>query len=95
MQTGPNTDSTLVTRALGPYNRKPDDVETACMVDDLLRQGEELLARVAGYEAAAAALGDWHRLTAEGPTDMPLGNWNHARALARAIRTFHRVLGEQ
>ncbi|WP_423833375.1 DUF6415 family natural product biosynthesis protein [Streptomyces manipurensis] len=95
MQTGPDTDSTLLKRVLGPYNQMPNDVEIAHMVDDLLRQGEELLARVAGHEQAAAALGDWHQLTTDGPTDQPLGNWNHARALARTVRSFHRVLAEQ
>ncbi|WP_030659700.1 MULTISPECIES: DUF6415 family natural product biosynthesis protein [Streptomyces] len=95
MQIGSDTCSALVTRALGPYNQKPDDVQVAHLVDDLLRHGEELLARVAEHEAAAAALADWHTLITEGPTDMPLGNWNHARALARTVRTFMRVLAPE
>ncbi|MFE5675121.1 DUF6415 family natural product biosynthesis protein [Streptomyces erythrochromogenes] len=95
MQTSPDTGSTLLARVLGPYNQKPGDVEIAQFVDDLLRQGDELLARVAGHEAAAAALGDWHRLTTEGPTDSPLGNWNYCRALARTVKTFRRVLADR
>ncbi|WP_328739864.1 DUF6415 family natural product biosynthesis protein [Streptomyces erythrochromogenes] len=90
-----DTVSALVKRALAPYNQMPDSVTIACLADDLLRHGEELLARVAGHEEAEAALRDWRRLTADGPTDSPMGNWNHARALARTIRSFLRVLGEQ
>jgi hypothetical protein len=95
MQTGSDTCSAVVGRALGPYNQKPDEAEIAHLVDDLLRHGGLLLADVAGHEAAAAALTDWHRLTTDGPTDSPLGNWNHARALARTVRTFLRVLADQ
>ncbi|MFD8577130.1 DUF6415 family natural product biosynthesis protein [Streptomyces virginiae] len=95
MQTGSDTGSALLARALVPYNQKPDEATIAALVDDLLRHGESLLADVAGHEAAAAALADWHRLTTEGPTDSPMGNWNHSRALARTVRSFHRVLAER
>ncbi|MFI8360695.1 hypothetical protein ACIGD1_11105 [Streptomyces sp. NPDC085612] len=64
-------------------------------MDDLLRQGESILSRIVEHDAAAAALEDWARLTGEGPTDSPLGNWNHARALARVLKRFRSVLGEQ
>ncbi|WP_327263945.1 DUF6415 family natural product biosynthesis protein [Streptomyces sp. NBC_01232] len=95
MQTGSDTGSALVARALVPYNQKPDERAIALLVDDLLRHGDSLLVHVAGRQEAAAALGDWHRLTAEGPTDSPVGNWNHARALARTVRSFRRVLAER
>ncbi|MGW0363327.1 DUF6415 family natural product biosynthesis protein [Streptomyces sp. NPDC002990] len=90
-----DTGTALVTRALVPYNQKPAEAEIAALVDDLMRHGEFLLADVAHLDAAAAALGDWHRLISEGPTGTQLGNWNHARALARTIRTMHRVLTGQ
>ncbi|MFD6889104.1 DUF6415 family natural product biosynthesis protein [Streptomyces sp. NPDC059957] len=90
-----DTGKALVSRALVPYNDKPDEVTIASLVDDLLRYGESLLDDVPRDETTAAARGDWRMLTVEGPTDSPLGNWNHARALARTVRNFHRFLAEQ
>ncbi|MGW2584535.1 hypothetical protein ACWCYZ_24950 [Streptomyces virginiae] len=90
-----NAGEELARRALRPYNEVPDASTTAVLVDDLLRHGEFLLADVSHIEAAAPALADWHTLTTAGPTDSPFGNWNHARALARTVRTMHRVLSEQ
>ncbi|MGW2580852.1 DUF6415 family natural product biosynthesis protein [Streptomyces virginiae] len=85
----------LVRSALRPYNQMPGTLAIAALVDDLLRHGELLLVDVSGVEAAAAALADWHTMTGSGPTDSPLGNWNHARGLARTVRTMYRVLSEQ
>ncbi|MFJ4863384.1 DUF6415 family natural product biosynthesis protein [Streptomyces sp. NPDC088748] len=85
----------LVLRALVPYNQMPDADTIAHLVDDLLTHGGYLLRDVAGLGEASAALGDWHNLTTHGPTDSPMGNWNHARALARAVRSMHRALTGQ
>lgn len=90
-----DTGTALVSRALVPYNDKPDEVTIASLVDDLLRHGESLLADIPRDETTAATRGDWRMLTVEGPTDSPLGNWNHARALARTVRNFHRALAEK
>ncbi|MET9320235.1 DUF6415 family natural product biosynthesis protein [Streptomyces sp. NPDC003038] len=82
----------LVRRALVPYNQKPDEAEIDTLVGDLMRHGEFLLADVAPLDEAAAALGDWAALVRDGPEDTALGTWNHARALARTVRSLHRAL---
>lgn len=87
-----DTGIALVMRALVPYNQKPDEAEIICLVEGLVRHGEFLLADVAHLDEAAAALGDWATLMNSGPEGTALGAWNHARALARTVRTFHRVL---
>lgn len=84
----------LVEKALVSFRQKPSEVEIAKIVDDLLRHGEFLLADVAGHDGVAVALEDWHMLTTRGPEDSPLGNWTHARALARTVRSMHRALTE-
>ncbi|MFI5618864.1 DUF6415 family natural product biosynthesis protein [Streptomyces sp. NPDC051567] len=88
-----NTGTVLVLRALSPYAEKPDEQGVAALTDELLSHGELLLGHVAHLQAAAPALTDWHTLTTTGPQDHPDGNWNHTRALARTLRTLHRILG--
>ncbi|MFE7094602.1 DUF6415 family natural product biosynthesis protein [Streptomyces erythrochromogenes] len=95
MQTEPDAGTALVAKALVPYNQKPDEVEIALLTDDLLCYGAALARRAAGRERATAAMRDWDLLTSHGPTDSPVGNWNHARALARTVKAFRRALGEQ
>ncbi|MER7764542.1 hypothetical protein, partial [Streptomyces sp. NPDC097619] len=87
----------LIAQALVAYARMPDPGELA-------RIGEGLLAHGAGLSVAAeavrgvdprvaGALRDWRRLVADGPAENSLGQWNHVRALARAVRTMRRGLG--
>lgn len=90
-----DTGTALVMRALVPYNQKPPEPTIAALVDDLLIHGEFLLRDVGSLDGAARALVDWHTLTASGPEDNPMGNWNYARGLARTVRTMHRVLAGQ
>ncbi|MCJ1677523.1 DUF6415 family natural product biosynthesis protein [Streptomyces sp. APSN-46.1] len=88
------TGTALVTRALVPYAQKPNEPEIAALVDDLLTHGAYLTIDVAHLPEAAGALDDWHTLTTAGPEASALGNWSHCRALARTVRTMHRVLVE-
>ncbi|MER7763845.1 DUF6415 family natural product biosynthesis protein [Streptomyces sp. NPDC097619] len=87
----------LISRTLVAYANVPGAVELARLTDGLLTHGQGLLAAAEGVRGVdgrvAGALRDWARLTADGPEDTSLGNWNHARALARAVRTLRRGLG--
>ncbi|MER7760531.1 DUF6415 family natural product biosynthesis protein [Streptomyces sp. NPDC097619] len=86
----------LLTRTLVAYGNMPEPLEIARLTDALLTHGQELLPAAERARGAdrrvAGALRDWARLTTEGPEDTSLGNWNHARALARAVRTLRRGL---
>ncbi|MER6250304.1 DUF6415 family natural product biosynthesis protein [Streptomyces sp. NPDC001584] len=82
----------LVKRALVPYNLKPDDVDIEVLAERLLDSGSLLLAEVVDLGGAAGPLADWHTLTDAGPGDGPLGQWNHARGLARTVRRMLELL---
>lgn len=89
--------TTLVAKALVPYNLKPSRQEIEVLLGGLTRHGEQLLGdvvRLGHADAAAAALEGWHTLTSRGPEDSPLGTWNHARALARVGRAFLRAVDQ-
>jgi hypothetical protein len=87
----------LIHQALVPYERKPEAGEIARLTDGLLTLGAGLLAAAEALRETdgrvGGALRDWRQLTETGPTVSPLGNWDHARALARTVRTLHEAVG--
>ncbi|MFJ3516563.1 MULTISPECIES: DUF6415 family natural product biosynthesis protein [unclassified Streptomyces] len=90
-----DTVAVLVAKTLVPYNLKPPDGEIEVLRSGLARHGEQLrgeVVRLGRADAAAAALEDWRALIGSGPEDTPLGAWNHARALARAVKAFRHVI---
>ncbi|MFZ3494639.1 DUF6415 family natural product biosynthesis protein [Streptomyces sp. 5.8] len=92
----------LAARALAPYSERPDAEGVAHLVDDLITAGTELHAQVNQIpaaqrtERAGAALTEWAYFVDSGPLGHgDHANWNHARGLARIIRTMASTLGEQ
>ncbi|MET9464256.1 DUF6415 family natural product biosynthesis protein [Streptomyces sp. NPDC006544] len=92
----------LVRRALASYDQRPDAEGVARLVDDLITVGQELHAAVsripAGLrtERAGAALAEWAYFLDAGPLGHgDHANWNHARGLARIVRTMAATLAEQ
>ncbi|MET8751540.1 DUF6415 family natural product biosynthesis protein [Streptomyces sp. NPDC004667] len=92
----------LIGRALAPYSERPDAAGVARLVDDLITGGEALHARVAAVprerrtELAGAALAEWTYFVDAGPTGRgDHANWNHARTLARILRSLASLLNEQ
>ncbi|MFF7082016.1 DUF6415 family natural product biosynthesis protein [Streptomyces lavendulae] len=95
----PNSDGTdiqrLVGRALVPYSERPDAAGVARLVDELITAGEALHAEVATVtadrrtERAGSALAEWAYFVDAGPTGRgDHANWNHARTLARILRSL-------
>ncbi|MFD8019309.1 DUF6415 family natural product biosynthesis protein [Streptomyces lavendulae] len=92
----------LIARAIVPYSDRPDAEAVACLIDDLITHGQALHARVAaipgarGTERAGAALAEWSYFVDAGPTGRgDHANWNHARALARILRSLAVALAER
>lgn len=92
----------LVRRALAPYDQRPDAEGVAHLVDDLITVGRDLHAEVSAgpagrrTERAGAALAEWEYFLDAGPLGHgDHANWNHARGLARIIRTMAATLDEQ
>ncbi|MCY0930772.1 DUF6415 family natural product biosynthesis protein [Streptomyces sp. H27-H1] len=92
----------LVQRALRPYDQRPDAEGVAHLVDDLITAGQELHALVSANaegrrtERATAALAEWSYFLDKGPLGhSDHANWNHARGLARIIRTMAEARAEQ
>ncbi|MFE3761531.1 hypothetical protein ACFXPI_07170 [Streptomyces sp. NPDC059104] len=92
----------LLGRALVPYSERPDAAGVARLVDDLITGGEALHARVAAIprecrtELAGSALAEWTYFVDAGPTGRgDHANWNHARTLARILRSLASILNEQ
>ncbi|GLX40536.1 hypothetical protein Sros01_66090 [Streptomyces roseochromogenus] len=95
----PNPDGTdvqrLIGRALVPYSERPDAAGVARLVDELITAGEALHAEVAAVtadrrtERAGSALAEWAYFVDAGPTGRgDHANWNHARTLARILRSL-------
>ncbi|GAA3238521.1 DUF6415 family natural product biosynthesis protein [Streptomyces lavendulae] len=92
----------LIARAIVPYSERPDAEAVACLIDDLITHGQALHAQVAAIpgarrtERAGAALAEWSYFVDAGPTGRgDHANWNHARALARILRSLHSARAEQ
>lgn len=92
----------LVRRALGSYEQRPDAEGVAHLVDDLITAGNELHAEVVRIpadqrtERATAALAEWAYFLDAGPLGHgDHANWNHARGLARIVRTMRATLADQ
>ncbi|MFB0627518.1 DUF6415 family natural product biosynthesis protein [Streptomyces sp. AB3(2024)] len=92
----------LIGRALVPYSERPDAAAVARLVDDLITGGEALHAEVATVpgdrrtERAGSALAEWTYFVDAGPTGRgDHANWNHARTLARILRSLASTLNEQ
>ncbi|MBT2468285.1 hypothetical protein J7E97_10445 [Streptomyces sp. ISL-66] len=92
----------LVERALTRYDQRPDAQGVAALVDDLITTGQELHATVSQIpvaqqsERASASLAEWAYFLEAGPLGHgDHANWNHARGLARIIRTMAATLAEQ
>ncbi|MET9464266.1 DUF6415 family natural product biosynthesis protein [Streptomyces sp. NPDC006544] len=92
----------LVRRALAPYEQRPDAEGVAHLVDDLITAGNGLHTAVARIptdkrtERAGAALAEWAYFLDAGPLGHgDHANWNHARGLARIVRTMAATLAEQ
>ncbi|MFJ3926144.1 DUF6415 family natural product biosynthesis protein [Streptomyces sp. NPDC090022] len=83
----------LIGRTLVSYNLKPDDDVIEALTEGLVAHGQRYVAMARRAEAAtprvAHALADWDSLTTRGPGPEPLARWNHARSLARVLRTLH------
>ncbi|GAA3263574.1 DUF6415 family natural product biosynthesis protein [Streptomyces lavendulae] len=102
----PNSDGTdiqrLIGRALVPYSERPDAAGVARLVDELITAGEALHAEVAAIgagrrtERVGSALAEWAYFVDAGPTGRgDHANWNHARTLARILRSLASPLGER
>ncbi|MFG2622032.1 DUF6415 family natural product biosynthesis protein [Streptomyces sp. NPDC048507] len=92
----------LIGRAIVPYSDRPDAAVVARLVDDLITHGQVLHARVAAMprerrtERAGAALVEWAYFVDAGPMGRgDHANWNHARALARILRSLASALAER
>lgn len=89
----------LVRRILVSYNLKPSDEVIDGLTRRLVEHGQRYVARARRMDAVATrvtdALADWDTLTATGPAPTPLATWDHARSLARIMRTLHNALLEE
>lgn len=92
----------LLGRALVPYSERPDAEAVARLVDDLITRGQTLYAEVAAIPGdrrnghAGSALAEWAYFVDAGPLGRgDQANWNHARALARILRSLATTLNEQ
>ncbi|MET9467830.1 DUF6415 family natural product biosynthesis protein [Streptomyces sp. NPDC006544] len=92
----------LTARALTSYDQRPDAEGVARLTDHLITAGQELhtaLSRIpVGQltERARTSLAEWAYFVAAGPLGHgDHANWNHARGLARVIRTMAATLDEQ
>ncbi|MFD8023160.1 DUF6415 family natural product biosynthesis protein [Streptomyces lavendulae] len=101
-----NPDGTDIQRLIGwalvPYSERPDAAGVARLVDELITAGEALHAKVAAIgagrrtELAGSALAEWTYFVDAGPTGRgDHANWNHARTLARILRSLASLLNEQ
>lgn len=85
----------LTARALAPYSERPDAVGVAQLIDDLITAGQELHTALSGMPSTGraprvgAALIEWTYVAGQGPlVEGDHEAWNHARGLARIIRTL-------
>ncbi|MGP3686544.1 DUF6415 family natural product biosynthesis protein [Streptomyces sp. IBSNAI002] len=89
----------LVRRTLVSYNLKPSNEAVADLTRRLVEHGQRYVVRARKLDGVAPrvtnALADWDIETAAGPPPGPLGNWDHARSLARHVRTLHNALLEE
>lgn len=92
----------LVTRALAPYDQRPNAEGVAHLTDDLITAGQELHDEVSRIpaaertERASASLGEWAYFAAAGAMGHgDHANWHYARGLARIIRNLWSTLDQQ
>ncbi|GLV87112.1 hypothetical protein Slala03_68010 [Streptomyces lavendulae subsp. lavendulae] len=92
----------LIRRAVVPYSERPGAEAVARLIDDLITHGQALHDRVAavrtvrGTERVGVALVEWAYFVDAGPAGRgDHANWNHARTLARILRTLHSTHAEQ
>ncbi|MEU8464691.1 DUF6415 family natural product biosynthesis protein [Streptomyces sp. NPDC029003] len=85
----------LIRRAVVPYSERPDAGAVGRLIDDLVTHGQVLHERVAALagdertERARAALAEWAYFVDAGPMGRgDHAHWNHARALARILRSL-------
>ncbi|MFD9353209.1 hypothetical protein [Streptomyces sp. NPDC060031] len=92
----------LIARALVPYGDRPDAVQVARLVDDLLTAGlqtgykRHAVPEAEQSHALKAAVQEWCDLVRTGPrSETGNPNWDFARALARNLQRLVAALPQQ